>query len=94
VNSARISSVWRVTRHAALLGFLREDLAHHRLFLDAGLEFGRGRLLAAARGLLHQHVDARLRHRFAVDDGDVLRVRSTGEGEGHGQRGEGLLQHG
>jgi hypothetical protein len=58
-------------------------------------------LLAARRRLLldlaDDRVDARLRHRLAVDDGDVLRLRGqrcqAGGGE-HDARGENSLLHG
>ena len=79
--------LWRASLHlrlvfgrrgqAAALGFLGQDLVGDDLVAHQLLEVGR-QLLVALRGLLlhlaDDRVDARLRHRLAVDDGDVLRL--------------------
>ena len=76
--------------HAALFGFLHEDLAQHDLVACLLLNFGAD-LLAAALGLLDQHVDTRLRDGLAVHAGNVLGVSNhrqdccQGQGQRHGQ---------
>ena len=68
---------------AAPLGFLDQDLVGDDLVADELVDVRR-QLLAARGGLLlhlgDHRVGTRLRHRLAVDDGDVLRLR--------GERGE------
>jgi hypothetical protein len=68
---------------AAALGFLDQDLVGDDLVADQLVDVRR-QLLAAGGGLLlhlgDDRVGARLRHRLAVDDGDVLGLG--------GQRGE------
>ena len=78
----------RKQRHTAKRIFdrlLDEHLAQHHLVAHLLLELGRLGL-AALDGLRHQRLDARLGHRLAVDDGDVLRLRGQRRGEQRGER--------
>ena len=69
--------VFGVGSQAALLGFLQKNLVHHHLVARALLNVG-WQLLALRRGLRADLLDKRFNacfgHRFAVDDGNVLRV--------------------
>ena len=75
-----------LSRDAALLGLLHEDLAQHDLVARLRLHLG-GDLLAGARGFLQQHVHARLGHGLAVDDGDVLGGGAEGQQRGRPRPG-------
>lgn len=71
----------------AALGFLGKNFAHDGLFAQLGAH-GVVHGAAAAFGLLHQRIQARRGHGFAVDDGQVLRISGQGEGGGQGHGGE------